>query len=105
MKGLARALDGGALVLAALAVAVLAAGRLRLAGMTLERAEDLVVVLALVVGARLALTPVPLYQMVPTRWHGRALAAVHALSAHTARALPRLLAYQFLVGATHDRER
>src|SRR5437764_143567 len=32
-------------------------------------------------------------------------AAVHALSAHTARALPRLLAYQFLVGATHDRER
>src|SRR5213082_3256022 len=50
-------------------------------------------------------TPVPLYQVVPTRWHGRALAAVHALSAHTARALPRLLAYQFLVGATHDRER
>src|SRR5204862_8107684 len=54
--------------------------------------------------ARLTATPVPLYQVVPTRWHGRALAAVHALSAHTARALPRLLAYQFLVGATHDRE-
>src|SRR5439155_11424262 len=66
--------------------------------------------MALVTGAglriaRLTATPVPLYQMVPTRWHGRALAAVHALSAHTARALPRLLAYQFLVGATHDRER
>ena len=55
--------------------------------------------------ARLTSTPVPLYQLVPTRWHGRALAAVHALSAHTARALPRLLAYQFLVGATYDRER
>ena len=65
MKGLARALDGGALVLAALAVAVLAAGRLRLAGMTLERAEDLVVVLALVVGARLALAPVTLSRVSP----------------------------------------
>src|SRR5205814_3929808 len=32
---------------------------------------------------RMTSTPVPLYQMVPTRWHGRALAAVHALSAHT----------------------
>ena len=65
---------------------------------------------ALVTGAglritRLTATPVPLYQVVPTRWHGRALAAVHALSAHTARALPRLLAYQFVVGATHARER
>src|SRR5438445_22036 len=65
LKGLARALDGGALVLAALAVAVLAAGRLRLAGMTLERAEDLVVVLALVVGARLALAPVTLPRVSP----------------------------------------
>jgi 2-polyprenyl-3-methyl-5-hydroxy-6-metoxy-1,4-benzoquinol methylase len=55
--------------------------------------------------ARLTSTPVPLYQVVPTRWHGHALAAVHALSAHTARVLPRLLAYQFVVGATHDRER
>ena len=65
MKGLARALDGGALVLAALAIAVLAAGRLRLAGTTLERAEDLVVVLALVVGARLALAPVALPRISP----------------------------------------
>jgi len=55
--------------------------------------------------ARLTATPVPLYQVVPARWHGRALAAVHTLSAHTARALPRLLAYQFVIGATHDRER
>lgn len=46
-------------------------------------------------------TPVPLYQVVPPRWHGRALAATHALSARSARLLPRLLAYQFVVGATH----
>ncbi len=49
---------------------------------------------------RITATPVPLYQVVPPRWHGRALAAVHALSAGTARALPRLLAYQFVVLAT-----
>jgi len=49
--------------------------------------------------ARLTSTPVPLYQVVPPRWHGRALAAVHALSARSALALPRLLAYQFVVGA------
>jgi len=42
-------------------------------------------------------TPVPLYQVVPERWHGRALAAAHALSAGSARLLPRLLAYQFVV--------
>jgi SAM-dependent methyltransferase len=42
-------------------------------------------------------TPAPLYQVVPPRWHGRALAAVHAASAATARWLPRLLGYQFLV--------
>lgn len=48
---------------------------------------------------RQAATPVPLYQAVPPRWHGRALAAVHALSASTARALPRVLGYQFIVQA------
>src|SRR5204863_229621 len=64
-RGLARGLDGAALVLAALAVAVLAAGRVRLGGVTLERAEDLVVVLALVVGARLALAPVALPRISP----------------------------------------
>jgi len=57
---------------------------------------------ALVTGAglrvtRMTSTPVPLYQVVPPRWHGRMLAAVHALSAASARALPRLLAYQFVV--------
>lgn len=44
-------------------------------------------------------TPVPLYQVVPPRWHGGALAAVHALSAAAARALPRVLGYQFVVQA------
>jgi 2-polyprenyl-3-methyl-5-hydroxy-6-metoxy-1,4-benzoquinol methylase len=44
-------------------------------------------------------TPVPLYQVVGERWHGRALAAVHAVSAATARALPRVLGYQFVVEA------
>jgi len=55
--------------------------------------------------ARMTSTPVPLYQVVPPRWHGRALAAVHALSAGSARLLPRLLAYQFVVGATRNAER
>jgi len=51
--------------------------------------------------ARMTSTPVPLYEVVPERWHGRPLAAVHALSAAAARALPRLLAYQFIAGAKH----
>lgn len=45
-------------------------------------------------------TPVPLYQVVAPRWHGGALAAVHAVSAAAARALPRVLGYQFVVQAT-----
>ena len=52
--------------------------------------------------ARMTATPVPLYQVLSARWHGRPLAAVHALSAGAARALPRLLAYQFVVGARPD---
>jgi 2-polyprenyl-3-methyl-5-hydroxy-6-metoxy-1,4-benzoquinol methylase len=52
--------------------------------------------------ARMTATPVPLYQVLPARWHGRALAAVHAVSAGAARAVPRLLAYQFIVGARLD---
>jgi 2-polyprenyl-3-methyl-5-hydroxy-6-metoxy-1,4-benzoquinol methylase len=44
-------------------------------------------------------TPVPLYQVLPARWHGRALAAVHAASAAAARALPRMLGYQLIVRA------
>jgi 2-polyprenyl-3-methyl-5-hydroxy-6-metoxy-1,4-benzoquinol methylase len=45
-------------------------------------------------------TPVPLYQVVAPRWHGGALAAVHAVSAAAASALPRVLGYQFVVQAT-----
>jgi 2-polyprenyl-3-methyl-5-hydroxy-6-metoxy-1,4-benzoquinol methylase len=44
-------------------------------------------------------TPVPLYQVVAPRWHGRALATVHAVSAAAARTLPRVLGYQFIVQA------
>ncbi len=46
---------------------------------------------------RSAATPVPLYHVVPPRFHGRALAAAHGLSAAVARRVPRLLAYQFVV--------
>lgn len=46
---------------------------------------------------RMTATPVPLYQVVPPRLHGRALAIVQGASAATARALPRLLGYQFVV--------
>jgi SAM-dependent methyltransferase len=45
---------------------------------------------------RLTATPVPLPQVVPARFHGRGLAAVHAASARAARAIPRLLGYQFV---------
>src|SRR5262245_51350898 len=59
-------------------------------------------VLALLADAALTVerctaTPVPIYQVVPPRWHGRGLAAIHALSAFVARGLPRLFAYQFVV--------
>jgi len=60
VRRLAWGLDGIAVVLAALAVGILVTGRLRVGGLTLERAEDLVVILALVVGARLALVPAAL---------------------------------------------
>jgi 2-polyprenyl-3-methyl-5-hydroxy-6-metoxy-1,4-benzoquinol methylase len=46
---------------------------------------------------RATATPVPLYQVLTPRWHGRALALLQAVSAATARALPRLLGYQFVV--------
>jgi 2-polyprenyl-3-methyl-5-hydroxy-6-metoxy-1,4-benzoquinol methylase len=49
---------------------------------------------------RRTVTPVPLHQVVPPRWHGRALTALHALAAAAARACPRLLGYQFVVLAT-----
>ena len=44
-------------------------------------------------------TAVPLYQVVPAAWHGRVLAAVHAVSAALSRTFPRLLGYQFVVVA------
>jgi uncharacterized membrane protein len=65
LRSLARGLDGAALVLAALAVAVLATGRLRLGRVALERPEDLVIVLTLVVAARLAVAPVTLPRISP----------------------------------------
>lgn len=65
MKPLVRALDGVAVALAVLAVAVLVWGRLRLGGLAVERAEDLVVVLAVVLGARVALAPVALPRVAP----------------------------------------
>ena len=49
---------------------------------------------------RMTATPAPLYQVVPPRLHGRALATVHGLSAAAARALPRLLGSQFVVLAS-----
>jgi SAM-dependent methyltransferase len=45
-------------------------------------------------------TPVPLYQVVPPRWHSAPLALAHAASAAAARTLPRLLGYQSVVLAT-----
>lgn len=65
MRGLARGLDGAALALVALSVAVLATGPLRLGGLAIERAEDLVVAVTLVVAARLALAPVALPRVSP----------------------------------------
>lgn len=52
---------------------------------------------------RATATPVPLHEVVPARWHSRALDAVHAASAAGARALPRLLGYQLLVLAERAR--
>lgn len=46
---------------------------------------------------RRTVTPAPLYQVLPRPWHGATLRAAHALNAWTARCLPRLLAYQFVV--------
>jgi 2-polyprenyl-3-methyl-5-hydroxy-6-metoxy-1,4-benzoquinol methylase len=46
---------------------------------------------------RRTVTPVPLYQVVPERWQGPWLAGLHRASAATARCLPRLLGYQFVV--------
>jgi 2-polyprenyl-3-methyl-5-hydroxy-6-metoxy-1,4-benzoquinol methylase len=60
--------------------------------------DDLLAAAGLDVVRRTA-TPVPLYQVVAPRWHGRALATAHAVSAAAARTLPRVLGYQFIVHA------
>jgi len=44
-------------------------------------------------------TAVPIYHVVPPAWHGRTLAAAHAVSGVCSRALPRLLGYQHVVMA------
>jgi SAM-dependent methyltransferase len=48
---------------------------------------------------RFTATPAPVYQILPARWHGWWVAATHAVSAASARTLPRLLGYQFIVRA------
>jgi hypothetical protein len=60
--------------------------------------QQLLAAAGLVVVRRTA-TAVPIYHVVPPRWHGHALAAVHEVSAALSRALPRLLGYQFVVVA------
>ena len=48
---------------------------------------------------RFTATPAPLYQVLPTSWHKRWVAATHSINAVIARNLPRLLGYQFIVRA------
>ena len=60
--------------------------------------ERLIAAAGLVIVRRTA-TALPVYQVVPPALHGRLLAGVHAVSAATSRALPRLFGYQ-LVFAT-----
>jgi 2-polyprenyl-3-methyl-5-hydroxy-6-metoxy-1,4-benzoquinol methylase len=64
-----------------------------------QRTLDELLVAAGLEPVQRATTPVPLYQVAAARWHGPALAALHAASAAAARALPRMLGYQFLVRA------
>jgi 2-polyprenyl-3-methyl-5-hydroxy-6-metoxy-1,4-benzoquinol methylase len=46
---------------------------------------------------RATATPAPLHAVLPPRWHGGTLAAVQAINAAAARAVPRLLGYQFVL--------
>ena len=52
---------------------------------------------------RFTATPAPLYQVLPTSWHKRWVAATHTTNAVVARHLPRLLGYQFIVRARPTR--
>jgi uncharacterized membrane protein len=74
LKPVVRALDGAAMALVVLALAVLARGPLRLGALALERAEDLVVVLAILLGARVALSPVTLPRLSPRTLVGGGIA-------------------------------
>ncbi|MBI4593306.1 MAG: class I SAM-dependent methyltransferase [Candidatus Rokubacteria bacterium] len=49
--------------------------------------------------SRFTATPAPLYQLLPASWHKPWVAVTHRVNAAIARALPRLLGYQFLVVA------
>lgn len=46
---------------------------------------------------RFTATPAPLYQVLPPSWHTWWIAVTHNVNAVIARALPRLLGYQFIV--------
>jgi 2-polyprenyl-3-methyl-5-hydroxy-6-metoxy-1,4-benzoquinol methylase len=63
---------------------------------TARTLRDLLATAELVV-LRRTVTPAPLPEIVPARWHGPWLDGVHGASAVAARALPRLLGYQFVV--------
>src|SRR2546422_3429755 len=65
VTGLVRALDVVAVVCTVLALAVLAVGTVGVAPLTLSRAEDLVVVVALVVAARVVFAPIRLPPVPP----------------------------------------
>jgi hypothetical protein len=52
--------------------------------------------------ARATASPAPLHRVVPERWHGRLLTGLDALSARTARALPRVLGYQLILGLRRE---
>jgi 2-polyprenyl-3-methyl-5-hydroxy-6-metoxy-1,4-benzoquinol methylase len=69
---------------------------------TQRSVERLVAAAGLVVTRRTA-TAVPVYQVLPPAWHGRALAALHEVSAACSRALPRLLGYQLVIAAERAR--
>ena len=67
MRGLVRGLDAAAAALGVLALAILATGGWTIAGVPLTRAEDAVVALAVVVGARALLSPPRLPRVRPRR--------------------------------------
>ncbi len=62
-----------------------------------ERSLHAMIADAGLVVERLTATPAPLYQILPTSWHKRWLAATHAINAFIARRLRRLAGYQFIV--------